>query len=71
MFRDQGCAQLAPRGRPLRLSLEDVLDRGVLQCELGVHPLERLSFTFSASSSFMRFSSATVVPAYLDRHLKT
>ena len=30
----------------------------------------RFSFTFSASSSFSRLSSATLVPAYFDRQLK-
>lgn len=30
----------------------------------------RLSLAFSASSSFIRFNSATVVPAYFDLYLK-
>ena len=30
----------------------------------------RFSFTFSASSSFSRLRSATLVPAYFDRQLK-
>ena len=46
------------------LSAQDVLDRGVLQGQLGL----RFSFAFSAASSFKRFRSSTEAPAYFARY---
>jgi hypothetical protein len=67
MLRDQDCAHLAPRGRrhPFRGSTAlSAAFSSASAASIG------LRFAFSPSSSFLRRSSATDVPAYFDRHRK-
>src|SRR5262249_47083194 len=64
---DQEFAHLAPRGRRYSFRWRTSLMAAFSSASSAYI---RLSLAFSPSSSLMRFSSATVVPAYFDRHRK-